>query len=74
MLPYKGLLLLSRPDVSNSLQPHGLQHARPPCSSPSPGVCSNSCPLHWTGTESYYILHTGYSVILQVTLRKSHFA
>ena len=29
----------------NSLQPHGLQHARLPCPSPSPGVCSNSCPL-----------------------------
>ena len=31
--------------VSNSLQPHGLQHARPPCSSPIPRVYSNSCPL-----------------------------
>ena len=31
--------------VSNSLQPHGLQHARLPCSSPTPGVYSNSCPL-----------------------------
>ena len=29
----------------HSLWPHGLQHARPPCSSPSPGACSNSCPL-----------------------------
>ena len=29
----------------NSLQPHGLQHARLPCPSPSPGACSNSCPL-----------------------------
>ena len=28
-----------------SLQPYGLQHARPPCPSPSPGACSNSCPL-----------------------------
>ena len=27
------------------LQPHGLQHARPPCPSPTPGACSNSCPL-----------------------------
>jgi len=24
--------------------PHGLQHARPPCPSPTPGTCSNSCP------------------------------
>ena len=30
--------------VSNSLQPHGLQHARIPCPSPTPGACSNSCP------------------------------
>ena len=27
------------------LQPHELQHARPPCPSPSPRVCSNPCPL-----------------------------
>ena len=33
--------------VSDSLQPHGLQHARPPCQSPTPGVYSNSCPLSW---------------------------
>ena len=31
--------------VSNSMQPHGLQHARLPCPSPTPGACSNSCPL-----------------------------
>ena len=30
--------------VSNSLWPHGPQHARLPCPSPSPGACSNSCP------------------------------
>ena len=30
--------------VSDSLQPHELQHARPPCPSPAPGVPSNSCP------------------------------
>ena len=33
--------------VSNSLRLHGLQHARPPCPSPTPGVYSNSCPLSW---------------------------
>ena len=27
-----------------TLWPHGLQHARPPCPSPTPGACSNSCP------------------------------
>ena len=31
--------------MSDSLQPHGLQHARPPCPSPTPEVYSNSCPL-----------------------------
>ena len=31
--------------VSDSLRPHGLQHARLPCPSPTPGVNSNSCPL-----------------------------
>ena len=31
--------------MSSSLQPHGLQHARPPCPSPSPRAYSNSCPL-----------------------------
>ena len=30
--------------VSDSLWPHGLQHTRPPCPSPAPGACSNSCP------------------------------
>ena len=31
--------------MSDSLRPHGLQHARPPCPSPTPGILSNSCPL-----------------------------
>ena len=31
--------------VSDSLQPHGLQHIRPPCPSPAPRVYPNSCPL-----------------------------
>ena len=35
---------ISRSVVSNSLQPHELQHARPPCPSPPPGVHSNSRP------------------------------
>ena len=33
--------------VSNSLQPHRLQHTRLPCPSPTPRAYSNSCPLHW---------------------------
>ena len=33
--------------MSDSLRPHGLQQARPPCPSPTPGDYSNSCPLSW---------------------------
>ena len=48
-----GFLVNKRPDlvdfsrsvVSNSSGLHGLQHARPPCPSPTPGAYSNSCPL-----------------------------
>ena len=35
----------SRSTVSDFLWPHGLQHDRPPCPSPTPGVYSNSCSL-----------------------------
>ena len=31
--------------ISDSLQPHGLQHARLTCPSPTPGAYSDSCPL-----------------------------
>ena len=40
-----GSVQFSHSVVSDSLQPHGLQHTRPPCPSLSPGVCSNLCPL-----------------------------
>ena len=33
--------------VCLTLQPNGLQHTRPLCPSPSPGACSNQCPLGW---------------------------
>ena len=33
--------------VSDSLWPHELQHARPPCPSPTPGVHPNPCPSSW---------------------------
>ena len=33
--------------MSDSLQPHELQHTRPPCPSPTPRVYSNSCPSSW---------------------------
>ena len=53
------LLLFSHSVMSDSLQPHGLQHTRPPCPSPSPGVCSNSCPLSgWChSTISSSVIH-----------------
>ena len=40
-------LQFSRSVVSDSLRPHGLQPARPPCPSPTPRACSNTCPLSW---------------------------
>ena len=33
--------------MSTSLRHYGLQHARLPCPSPTPGACSNSCPSSW---------------------------
>ena len=48
LIPQENLLLsvqFSHSVVLNSLRPHGLQHTRPPCPSPTPGVSSNSCPL-----------------------------
>ena len=40
-------LQFSHSVISDSLRPHGLQHARLPCPSLTPGACSNSCPLSW---------------------------
>ena len=42
-----GLLLFSCQVMSDSLQSHGLQHARLPCPPLSPWVCWSSCPLSW---------------------------
>ena len=44
-LPLAVSVQFSRSVVSDSLQPHGRQHARPSCPSPAPRVYSNSCPL-----------------------------
>ena len=41
------LLLFSCSVAYDSLWPHGLQHARPPCTLPSTGAFSNSCPSSW---------------------------
>ena len=45
MSPSLSSVQFSHSVVSDSLQPHELQHTRPPCPSPTPGVYSNSCPL-----------------------------
>ena len=42
---------LSHSAMSDSLWPHGLQYARPPCPSPTPRVYSNSCPLSQWGIQ-----------------------
>ena len=48
----------SRSVVSDSLRPHGLQHARLPCPSPIPGAYSNSCP-----SSQWYYPTISFSVI-----------
>ena len=42
--------------MSDSLQLHGLQHTRLPCPSPTPGACSNSCPLSELVTPSNHLI------------------
>ena len=43
-MSFEGSVQFSRSVVSNSLRPHGLQHTRLPCPSPTPGAYSNSFP------------------------------
>ena len=52
--PVKSSVQFSHSVLSNSLQPHDLQHARLPCPSPTPGACSNSCPLSWWSIQPYH--------------------
>ena len=49
-------LLFSHSVVSDSLQPHGLQHTRIPCPSLSPRVCSNSCPFESMMPSNHLVL------------------
>ena len=68
--------------VSDSLWPHGLQHARLRCPSPAPGACSNSPPLSWwchpTISSSYiYIynncyIHTYITIIIYMYIKLSY--
>ena len=57
--------------VSDSLQPQGLQHARPPCPSPTPGVKPNSCPLsrwcHPTKSPLIVVLNIPQAALSQMT-------
>ena len=59
------LLLFSHTVVSNSLQPHRLQHSRPPCPSSSPRVCLSSCSLHWRCHPAISSSDTIFSLPLQ---------
>ena len=49
-------MLFSHSIVSCSLRHHGLQHARPPCPSPTPGAYSNSCPPSLLMPSNHLIL------------------
>ena len=54
---YQMFVLFSCSVISDSLQPHGLQHAGLRCPSPSPRACSNSCPLsRWCHPTILFIL------------------
>ena len=50
-------VLFSRSVMSDSLQPHGLQHARPPCPSPTPRAYSNSCPSSRLCHQTIFLCH-----------------
>ena len=50
------MFLFSHSVVSDSFSPHGLQHDSASCSSPSPGACSNSCPLSQWMLSNHLIL------------------
>ena len=70
-------LLFSRSTVSKSFWPHGLQHASLSCPSPSPRVCSNSCPLSqwWHLTiSSYYPLLLQPSTFSSIRFFPNHLA
>ena len=51
------MLLFSHSVISDSLHPHGLQHARLPFPSPSSRACSNSCPLSVMPSNHFILCH-----------------
>ena len=50
------LIFIISSGVSNSLWPHGLQYARPPCPSPTPGVYSKFKSIEWGMPTNHLIL------------------
>ena len=71
------LLLFSHPVMSDSLQPHGLMHTRPPCPSPSTRICTSSCSVHWwclPPISSFYALFSlcSWSIPESETFPMSH--
>ena len=59
--------------MSDSLQPHGLQHARLPCPSPTPGACSNLCPSSWWCHQAISSFVVPFSSYLQSLLALGSF-
>ena len=53
---FKNWVQFSHSVVSDSLQPHGLQDARPPCPSATPRACSNSYPSSWWCHPTHFIV------------------
>ena len=59
--------------MSDSLRPHGVQRARPPCPSPTPGVYSNSCPLSQWCYPTISSSGVPFSSLLQSSLASGSF-
>ena len=64
-LPSSFRVQFSHSVVSNSLQPHELQHIRLPCPSPTPRAYSNSCPSSWWSHPTISSCVTSFSSCLQ---------
>ena len=63
---YVASVQFSRSVMSNSLRPHGLQHARPPCPSPTPGAYSNLMSIESVIPSYHLILCHPFSSHLQI--------
>ena len=66
-------MLFSHQAMSDSLRPRGLQHARPSCPSPSPGVCASSHPPNWWCHSTILSSVTLFSVCPQSFLASESF-